>query len=989
MRLSRWLWLPMVVPMTACMAVADESAVQVYGVSIRAESATFRVHVAGTADHRRRGGWTEDPTGRNNPTRRLVIRNQSERVVLNPRVFHRDRGDWFNMDCILRQFVRPGMSDEEKAFALWQWCRHNIHAGATYGEPIWGDTRSMTRFFNAFGTGACGTYHVVMPIVGYYAGLRTFGGCLAKCSHAVQQEFYDGQERYLDAHISHDEGQPRGWFALQLDNRNVASAAQILEDRYLIDRAGAGPGRFSYVSYFGPESSFHEWKDLEPDRHEMRLVLRPGEAIVWDWDLHAAPWRLGADPDDLATLCSGRIEYTPRLEPQHVRADCTVIRDLQAVTEDGTPVLVVAPGATEGAVDYALSAPYPITGAVVEGALRLGPNDFATLAFSLDGEQYAQVWSSAATGEIQFQERIPDSPSLHEPHFVHRVWFRAGLRRGAGNGPMLRTLTLKAEFQASRPSLPSLYAGDNQLHYHGTFGAWRIGDGAVPVAAALVNGGFEFPSEPARVPYGWTAFGRTDGAVGGRWLGRIEPWDGLTFFGVAADWDAKQGGLYQQVRWCGGPRVKAVVRVNTSGDTTESAGCRIGLDPEGGTNPDAPSVVWSAYTRASDWQPIEVVAALPPRPCTVTVYVAHRHAEDGRRFNVSAFDGCALIDLEPTAAHETSADLVLVEYTYTNVPDLPVPRPPARPVDPPDGAVFDTGGRLQWDPATTDEAGEIDNYEVFISTRPDLAWPVLPNFHCYTRSGSPSFALAAPDALQPDATYYWRVRGRSAEGVWGDWSATWSFVARAPGPPQNLVAEYDGETSAATLTWQPPATGSPAVAYEVYGSGEHGFSPLRTAEQVSAHGRSLVRPATLLRTTDLPRCDITACPAVFFRVVSVDAHGNRSVPTQIVQLPAPVLLPVELPHAIAGQIYSATLPVRMRTGRWVLSLRQGMIVEGADTPQVRLRRPADADWLSIDSARGVLSATPTLTHRGKHTVELELHAEAVSWRTYVLHVDAP
>ena len=57
---------------------------------------------------------------------------------------------------IIAEFARPGMSDEEKSFALWQWCRHNISAGPTFEGPIWGETRSMTRFMNAFGTGACG-----------------------------------------------------------------------------------------------------------------------------------------------------------------------------------------------------------------------------------------------------------------------------------------------------------------------------------------------------------------------------------------------------------------------------------------------------------------------------------------------------------------------------------------------------------------------------------------------------------------------------------------------------------------------------------------------------------------------------------------------------------------------------------------------------------------------------------------------------------------
>lgn len=146
---------------------------------IRGESAGFEIVVPGTVDHRSMGGWKEDPRADHNPTLQLTIANVGDRPVVNPRVVVEGGPDWFDIDHIVREFARPGMSEQEKSFALWHWCRRHISEGPTFEGPVWGKTRSMTRFMNAFGTGACGTYHIVMPVIGMQAGLRTFSGCFA------------------------------------------------------------------------------------------------------------------------------------------------------------------------------------------------------------------------------------------------------------------------------------------------------------------------------------------------------------------------------------------------------------------------------------------------------------------------------------------------------------------------------------------------------------------------------------------------------------------------------------------------------------------------------------------------------------------------------------------------------------------------------------------------------------------------------------------
>lgn len=909
---------------------------------ISGTSAEFVIVVPGTADHRRMGGWHDDPGLAHNSTRYLRISNHGDRPVINPHVVVEGGPDWFDMSHIVAEFVRPGMTDEEKSFALWQWVRHNMSDGPTYDAPLWGDTRSMTRFMNLCGTGACGTYHTVMPVIGKHAGLRSWGGCFADCSHAVQHQFFDGQKRFLDAHIPHESGQPGGWYALKLDNREIAGVEEIMQDRYLIDRAGAGPERLSYVAYFGPGCSFSELKD-RPDPHTMALTLRPGEAITWYWEMIKPPWKEGEAVVESDRCGSGSIEYRP--DPKEW-ADSSEVQ---------------------------WECPYPMTGAGVSGTFAIEPGGRASIEMSFDGRQYARLWTSDQPGEHELQIDAADDPRFHEPEFTHRLWFRVILDKARVHTDRL---TFRGDFHAYRLSLPSLFAGRNVIRYTGTPDrsaelTSRINQSA---ELGLINGGFEVDALQGGIPTGWTAYGRTDGLHLGDWYAGTRPLQGRSMFTAAANWDAKTGGIYQRVRWTGGRIVRAGIHLNTRGDTTESSGGRIGIDPTGGTDPQSERIQWSPLTRTNDWQPVETPDVTTANAeGHVTVFIEHCHAGDGERFNLTAFDACTLMDVEAGIPREGAfKDDVHVEYGWRDLPDLPVPQSPAKPVHPLDGGRFGFNERMEWAPAAVGGDAGIASYEVYISSRPDLAWPVMPNTHRITHRAEPTFSLVFPDVLRHGATYYWRVRGQSDAGVWGDWSPTWSFVAAGPGAPRDLKATCDDSSGDATLTWKPPGEGTPVDYYEVYASGEHGFSPLREAEEADILEHPYHRPATLLDVTASTTWTARARTEKFYRIIAADADGNRGVPTPILELPSPCLLPVPELTATACEPLAARLPARLRTGRPAWSLKEGMIIDGADTPTFALAGQEIPPWLTIDALTGVLRGTLPASAGGDLTITVTL-----------------
>lgn len=141
----------------------------------------------------------------------------------------------------------------------------------------------------------------------------------------------------------------------------------------------------------------------------------------------------------------------------------------------------------------------------------------------------------------------------------------------------------------------------------------------------------------------WISYGRVDGAQTGSWYGSITAHSGSWFFGNAANWDAKTGGLYQRVIAKSGKRyqAKAWSRIFWNGSYANSAQSRVGIDPNGGTDPSAASVVWSP----TDTQPTSdystwVQLTTPTVTCSgdlITIFLDFTQT-DTNGWHINSFD---------------------------------------------------------------------------------------------------------------------------------------------------------------------------------------------------------------------------------------------------------------------------------------------------------------------------------------------------------------
>ncbi len=215
---------------------------------------------------------------------------------------------------------------------------------------------------------------------------------------------------------------------------------------------------------------------------------------------------------------------------------------------------------------------------------------------------------------------------------------------------------------------------------------------------------------------------------------------------------------------------------------------------------------------------------------------------------------------------------VRVTYGWQEEPAIGPPAAPEQ-VYPGDGAdVNRLDFEFRWKRPGGGSA-RVDEYHVQVSRYADFRWCVCPTFDRYVGrtkySGMTRWQPEFPNLLNPDETYYWRVRARNAKGVWGDWSKVRSFVPHGPRLPVGL--EVEGRDKGRALAWSANKEGNPPMAYRVHGSMEPGG--------FSASEENL---AGVVKETCWPLDG--ARKGTSYRVVAVDARGVPSTPSDYVEI---------------------------------------------------------------------------------------------------------
>jgi hypothetical protein len=287
-----------------------------------------------------------------------------------------------------------------------------------------------------------------------------------------------------------------------------------------------------------------------------------------------------------------------------------------------------------------------------------------------------------------------------------------------------------------------------------------------------------------------------------------------------------------------------------------------------------------------------------------------------------AMPGLSLGDNEFVFTDQSAPERkVKITHSWAECDAPVVPGPPAQALYPSDGGRAN-GTRLtfRWQPPAT--GAPAADYEFQLSEYQDLRYVLSPNFEkLISRTdnrGAATYQLPGTGLLNPGQTYYWRVRARSEEGVWGPWSKVFSFAAQAPAVPVNVNARFDPPSRTVELGWETGSGGSTPVRYRIYGSAERGFTPHDTPYVYDA-GADGMKPAlpSLLIETQGPARSLTLPTELwraYYRVVAVDSEGRESGPSGQGELLHPLILSQALPAAQASAYYQTHIDVSASRG---------------------------------------------------------------------------
>ena len=366
--------------------------------------------------------------------RSVRMENTGATDVSNPWLSN-GRNTFRSVEEIVSTAVAPGMTDAEKAFALWfQEIRHRHHAPGDnneLGDPV--------KVFNVYGYNTCGNDSISLATLWRAAGLKAAPA--RALGHCISQAFYDGRWHFYDGDMH--------CVYLLRDNETVAGEQDIVRDHDLIKRTHSKGILFPDTWWDGPEMCamyFYEGA-VAGERGRapgttMDRVLRPGEAIVWRWGRLDPPKHhgsQGATPTYPDTICNGLWEYRPDFSKEAWRKGAASAENVTS----GPDGLAAEEGKT-GTVVWTLRSPYVFVGGrlEVEGA-------GAAFSVSADGKAWRAVKESL---DACF-------PVVGPPLYTYQL--KCQLEGTA----RLRRLAILNDLQMAPLALPEMGVGENAFTY--------------------------------------------------------------------------------------------------------------------------------------------------------------------------------------------------------------------------------------------------------------------------------------------------------------------------------------------------------------------------------------------------------------------------------------------------------------------------------------------------------------------------------------------
>ena len=415
--------------------------------------------------------------------------------------------DVSNLEAWKKAYIKDGMSDQEKAIAIWKTVVKYRHQATPPNEFVQheGNVHDPFKTIHVYGYGQCCCASSNIEALGRYIGLTARGRIIN--AHSVPELQYDSAWHLFDASLMNYFSKTDGKVASVDEIRGAVmswldkNAAYRANDNKLREFAKAegwkkGPELLASSPFYDANgingAGWHGWpSNMQeydfPDAkagvyeygpslgYELNIQLRPGEKLTRNWfnkGLHInmpdgdpgvltdrGPLGFQRKLGDLAPgrIGNGTLEYNIPLASGVFRSGALLADNLACTADDkATPALHVKDAAKPGVLIVRMPTSYVYLSGAVNCKATLA--DAGSIKVSLSDNQgldWKDVGTIAKSGDQSF-----DLKALVYRKYDYRIKFEIS---GAGTG--LDAIKITHDIQHSQAPLPLIAEGSNTISF--------------------------------------------------------------------------------------------------------------------------------------------------------------------------------------------------------------------------------------------------------------------------------------------------------------------------------------------------------------------------------------------------------------------------------------------------------------------------------------------------------------------------------------------
>lgn len=403
--------------------------------------------------------------------------------------------DCSSLDTILRDVIKPGMTDEQKVVALF-----NFYRSVVFHHRNTRDSADPIKLFNILGYTLCGTQGATNCALLRKAGFEARVVCWPNGAHTFYEVKYGGRMHVLDT-MTNFYVYTRG------KDKHIADMAELKADPSLALKAKAEGRACPGFLMCGDSAKAFTRGARTLNRHAVSSSYSPKELSLYKgmeftrfWDCRDRPCPKAYNPKYVGPLhaCgskdersaenfhnwapylvrnlsnktksyrhwgSGRVVYSPALRAGDWSDSTLAADNLASGKNDEEPALHPAKAGTEAVWEFEIRIPYYITeGVLYLTAQRKNTNDVLRAEVSTNGGQkWTKAWEADGTGKQTAHTDL--TPLIVKPcpgRFNYRLRFIMQAAKNAADVG-LNNIYLRTSFQHNFMSAPALLPGKNKV----------------------------------------------------------------------------------------------------------------------------------------------------------------------------------------------------------------------------------------------------------------------------------------------------------------------------------------------------------------------------------------------------------------------------------------------------------------------------------------------------------------------------------------------